>query len=301
MEFKNNKITLSFCNFRNYLNSFNIEVNEELINSLCHENYTISKNKDKYICKMKYSEDRIKKANTERLKKRIKNKNNNIVDEKEIHSEDILKTELKDLSSLDNLKNEICLSPNDEYNNLDIANCKDITKSQDIQTARTSSYLFEDDNQFHKNDNININSKQDNKVNNETIDTIPDDIFDIYEELDLKDQIIEKLENNIVKLKDEINIRDKKILELIKKTDNLKINSFMINKKDIIYELNKLSLQKTKIYENVNTFIISLEKVPPKKVFIFINERITNLKKEVNDINILSNSINHKIIELLNY
>ncbi len=133
------------------------------------------------------------------------------------------------------------------------------------------------------------------------IDTIPDDIFDIYEELDLKDQIIEKLEDNVIKLKEEVNIRDKKILELIKKTENLKINSFMINKKDIIYELNKLSLQKTKIYENINTFIISLEKVPPKKLFIFINERITNLKNELNDINILSNSTNHKIIELLNY
>lgn len=75
----------------------------------------------------------------------------------------------------------------------------------------------------------------------------------------------------------------------------------MINKKDIIYELDKLSLQKTKIYENINTFIISLEKVPPKKVFVFVNERITNLKNEINNVNILSNSINHKIIELLNY
>jgi hypothetical protein len=49
--------------------------------------------------------------------------------------------------------------------------------------------------------------------------------------LELKDQIIEKLENDIVKFKYEINIRDKKISELIKKIDNFKTDSFIISKK----------------------------------------------------------------------
>lgn len=301
IEFKNNKIILSFCDFKKYLNNFDIEVNEELIRSLCHENYTITKNKNEYICKMKYSEERIKKANAERIKKRNANKNNNISFPTELQPNDTtLKTDLKEKPKpvLEELQNNMCLSPNNEHNkfNYDVnyENYEYLKKNQEIQTARTSSYLFENEIQCCKN-NMNFD-KQDNIFT----EPIPEDVLDVYEELDIKEQIIEKLEIDILKLKEQINIRDKKISELIKKIDNLKINSFTMNKKDIIHDLDKLSLQKNKIHEIINTFIISLEKVSPKKVYIFVNERIIELKKEINDINILSNSINHKIIELLN-
>lgn len=278
MNFKNDKITLSFYELEKYLNSLNINLTESIIYTLCHKDYIISKDKDKYVCKMRYSEERIKKANSERLKKKSKNKievsneNKNVV----VEETQIEKLDLKESLQVDE-KEQICLSPdkNIEGNIID-------NEIPEIQTARSSSYLFYDDAK--------------NQISN-----IPDNILDVYEELDLKDQIIEKLENDIINLREEINIRDKKILKLIKKINNFETNSFLINKKNIIYELDNLSLQQNKIYENINNFIMSLEKVPPKRMSVVINEKLTKLKDEINNINALSNTINSKIIKLLNY
>lgn len=303
MNFKNDKIILSFNTFTKYLDKFNISITEDILISLCHENYVISRDKEKYICKMKYSEERIKKAKIERLKKRDKNKiedikiniekhnmkdldigescfsnfennkeDNNII---EIQSQNTKINVNTEILSPESLKNNICLSP---VNN----NCNDINNKivnndiQESQTARSSSYLFDEQKLAF--------------TNNELIVDIEDNILDVYDESDLKDQIIEKLETDII-------IKDKQIFELNNKIGNIETNS-IINK---IHDLNKLLFQKTELYKKVNAFIISLEKVPPKKMSNFVNKRIINLKKEIYSINNLSKLIEDKIVELLDY
>lgn len=311
MDFKNDKITLSFYNFKKYLNSFNIEVTKELINSLCHEDYIVSdekKDKEKYICKMKYSEERIKKANTERLRKKSKNK---IRDEKDVlnintqnqqipksdinsdeninhnvNNEDInSETHLKTISR-DNLQNEICDSP--------IKNIHENDRDQNSQTARTSSYLFDETNLIYKNNN---NS---NEIDNQIPD-IPSDILDIYEELDIKEQIIEGLENNVEKLRKEIIIRDKKISFLIKEVDNIKVNNCNFNREQLIDILNTLLKKQLKLHEDIYSFILSVESASPKNVNMVVNKNIINIKNKINSISDETNLINNKIVKLLNF
>lgn len=318
MNFKNDKIILSFNIFTKYLDKFNINITEDILKSLCHENYVISRDKEKYICKMKYSEERIKKANIERLKKRGKNKiedikinteeqnmkyldigvsgfskfENNKDNYKTNKEEDdnIMKIQSQntklnvhtEILSPESFKNNICLSPvNNNCNNI---NNKMINNDiQESQTARSSSYLFDEQKLAF--------------TNNELIVDVPDNILDIYDESDLKDQIIEKLEIDIITLRNEIVIKDKQIFELNNKIGNVETNS-IINK---IHDLNKLLFQKTELYRKVDAFIISLEKVPPKKISNFVNKRIINLKKEIYNINNLSKLVEDKIDELLNY
>jgi predicted RNase H-like nuclease len=317
MDFKNDKITLSFNNFKKYLSSFDIEVTEYLINTLCHEDYIISndkKNKQKYICKMKYSEDRIKKASTERLRKRSKNMNtkdkkDQIYSGPDINSYENKYNEFQDIKldtnakniSRDNFQNKIYESPcevsvksiYENYNDKKI-NDKHL---QNIQTARTSSYLFDKEILITKNND-------DKEIEEQLLDTsesiIPNNILDIYEELDIKEQIIEGLEDDISKIKKEIIIKDKKISELIKEIDNTKNNNFNFNKEQLIDILNNLLKKQIKLNENINSFVISVESASPKKINMIVNKNIINIKNQINSISYDTNLINDEIVNLLN-
>ncbi len=75
MEFINDKIIISFNKFKDFLDNINIEIDKELIETLKHPDYIIDKKKDKYMKKIKYSEERIANANTKRMEK-IKEKQN---------------------------------------------------------------------------------------------------------------------------------------------------------------------------------------------------------------------------------
>lgn len=275
MEFKKDRITLSFDKFKEYLYNLNIDINIELLNLLCHKDYIVANDKNSYICKLKYSEERIKKAKTERLKSKSKkiessidvNKSINYLskenDNKELHVEDL---------NVNKKEDEICESPIEEH-------VKDNEIfSQNTQTAKTSSYLF-----YEKPIDIEKTKYIDDDIE------VPDNIVDVYEELEIKDQIIDKMETDITKLREEIVVKDNQI-------SDLKSNSFIINK---IHEVNKLLFRKSKLDEKVNAFIISLENISNKKVINFINGRIVNLKKDVKDINILTKLIKDNMDKLL--
>lgn len=275
MEFKKDRITLSFDKFKEYLYNLNIDINIELLNLLCHKDYIVANDKNSYICKLKYSEERIKKAKTERLKSKSKkielsidvNKSINYLskenDNKELHIEDL---------NVNKKEDEICESPIEEH-------VKDNEIfSQNTQTEKTSSYLFYEN-------PIDIEKT---KYIDDDIE-VPDNIVDVYEELEIKDQIIDKMETDITKLREEIVVKDNQI-------SDLKLNSFIINK---IHEVNKLLFRKSKLDEKVNAFIISLENISNKKVINFINGRIVNLKKDVKDINILTKLIKDNMDKLL--
>jgi hypothetical protein len=203
-----------------------------------------------------------------------KEENNNIM---KIQSQNTKINVHTEILSPESFKNNICLSP---VNN----NCNNINNDiQESQTARSSSYLFDEQKLAF--------------TNNELIVDVSDNILDIYDESDLKDQIIEKLEIDIIALRNEIVIKDKQIFELNNKIGNVETNS-IINK---IHDLNKLLFQKTELYKKVDAFIISLEKVPSKKISNFVNKRIINLKNEIYNINNLSKLVEDKIVELLDY
>lgn len=314
MEFENNRITLSFYSFRKFLNNLNIEVDKELINSLCHEKYIISKKKDKYICKMRYSEDRIKKANLERLKKRSKNKNNNIVDEKEIQLENNLKTETKkDYSTdiIDGLPNET-LNSNEYKNNKH--NFKDIEKCKGSQTARSSSYLFDDENEqltisadTKKDiiiDNINIKSKKNNnEICNSTIYysdknevvfekencddiNIPEDFFDIYDKLDEKDQLIDNLIDKNKELEIKIKEKDEKINNLILLIDKYKkgFTQLSLCKKELYLTIQDIFAKSTLTLNNVISFNNYINKTLKKDSIRLIYKKKVDLDNYIEEI-----------------
>lgn len=294
MEFKKDRITLSFDKFREYLHNLNIDINIELLNLLCHKDYVVANDKNGYICKLKYSEERIKKAKTERLKVKSKKIDELIdvdksikdlskeKDNKELHIED-LNVNKKDLEE----KDEICESPVEEC-------VKDDNKifKQNIQTAKTSSYLFYEN-------PIDIETTK--YIDNDIIDKVPDNILDIYEELDLKDQIIDNLENDLEKLRKEIFIRDKKINELIKEMDILKTKDCTINKKDLINYFDNILLKQSKLCNYINNFILDIEETSPKKIKFVTNKGLPKLKSHILEINSEVETLNKKICELLNY
>lgn len=265
---------------------------------------------------MKYSEERIKKANTERQRKKSKNKIINKQDvlnintqnqhflnsdingdgniKHNINNEDMnLEIHLKTISR-DNLQNEICNSPIkniiENYSNPNENN----KLLQDSQTARTSSYLFDEINLISENINNN------NEINKQLPD-IPNNILDIYEELDIKEQIIEGLENDLEKLRKEIVIRDKKISVLIKEIDNIKINNCNFNREQLIDILNNLLKKQLKLHENIYSFILSVESASPKNLNMIVNKNIINIKNQINSISDETNLINNKIVKLLNF
>lgn len=320
MEFENNRITLSFYGFKKFLNNLNIDVDEELMNSLCHEKYIISKNKNKYICKMRYSEDRIKKANLERLKKRSKNKNNNIIiDEKEIQLDNDLKTEIKKDSSIniiDGLPNEI-LNSKDEHNK---HNFKDIEKCKESQTARSSSYLFNDENEqliispdtisdTKKDiiiDNININSKKNNndtcnspiyysdknglvfENENESCDdiNIPEEIFDIYDKLDEKDQLIDVLMDKNKELEIKLKEKDLELNNLILLIEKYKkgFTQLSLCKKDLYLTIQDIFAKSTSTVNNVIGFNNYINKTLKKESIRLIYKKKVDLDNHIEEI-----------------
>lgn len=317
MEFENNRITLSFYSFKIFLNNLNIEVDEELMNSLCHEKYIISKKKNKYICKMRYSEDRIKKANLERLKKRPKNKNNNIVDEKEIQSENNLKTETKkDCSTdiIDGLPNKI-LNSNEYENNKH--NFKDIEKSKESQTARSSSYLFNDENEqiiispdtipdtkkdIIIDNTININSKNNNDIcnssiyyndenrlviENESFDdiNIPEDILDIYDKLDEKDQLIDVLIDKNKELEIKLKEKDTELNNLILLIEKYKkgFTQLSLCKKELYLTIQDIFAKSTSTVNNVISFNNYINKTLKKDSIRLIYKKKVDLDNYIDE------------------
>lgn len=291
MEFKKDRITLSFDKFKEYLYNLNIDINVELLNLLCHKDYIVANDKKGYICKLKYSEERIKKAKTERLKSKSKkielpidvNKSTNYLskdnDNKELHVEDL---------NVNKKEDEICESPIEEH-------VKDNNKifSPNTQTAKTSSYLF-----YENPIDIEKTKYIDEDIINKEV---PDNIVDVYEELEIKDQIIDNLENDLEKLRKEISIRDKKINELIKKMDILKTKDCTLNKKDLIYYFDNILLKQSKICNYINSFILDIEESSPKKVKFVTNKGLPKLKSHILEINNEVELVNKKICELLNY
>lgn len=290
MEFKKDRITLSFNKFTEYLHNLNIDINIELLNLLCHNDYVVTNDKNGYICKLKYSEERIKKAKTERLKAKTKkidepievNKTINYLnkekDNKELHIENI-NTNKKEV--------EICESPTEEY----VKDCNKIF-TPNIQTAKTSSYLFYEN---------PIDMEKTKYIDNDIIDKVPDNVLDIYEELELKDQIIDNLENDLGKLRKEISIRDKKINEIIKEMDILKTKDCTLNKKDLINYFDNILLKQSKLCSYINSFILDIEESSPKKVKFVTNKGLPKLKSQILEINNEVELVNKKICELLSY
>lgn len=341
MEFENNRITLSFYSFKTFLNNLNIEVDEELMNSLCHEKYIISKKKNKYICKMRYSEDRIKKANLERLKKRPKNKNNNIVDEKEIQSENNLKTETKkDCSTdiIDGLPNKILNSNEYENNKLE--------KSKESQTARSSSYLFNDENEqiiispdtipdtkrdIIIDNTININSKKNNDIcnspiyyndknelviGNESSDdiNIPEEILDIYDKLDEKDQLINVLIDKNKELEIKLKEKDSELNNLFLLIEKYKkgFTQLSLCKKELYLTIQDIFAKSTLTVNNVISFNNYINKtlkkdsirlIYKKKVDLdnYIEENSHELDKMQDLIIIKFNKLQNIIKKIYNY
>lgn len=303
MEFENNRITLSFYSFKTFLNNLNIEVDEELMNSLCHEKYIISKKKNKYICKMRYSEDRIKKANLERLKKRPKNKNNNIVDEKEIQSENNLKTETKkDCSTdiIDGLPNKI-LNSNEYENNKH--NFNNIEKSKESQTARSSTYLFNDENEqiiisldtkkdIIIDNTININSKKNNDKNglvieNESSDdiNIPEEILDIYDKLDEKDQLIDVLIDKNKELEIKLKEKDSELNNLFLLIEKYKkgFTQLSLCKKELYLTIHDIFAKTTLTVNNVISFNNYINKTLKKDSIRLIYKKKVDLDNYIEE------------------
>jgi hypothetical protein len=348
IDFKNNKVTLSFNNLKEYLNSLNIEVTKDLIVSLCHKDYIISSDKNKYICKMRYSEERIKKAKQKRLEKKNSKKYKS-----EEYNISILSNTFENISKNDKLqnissdiidvlinteekdKNKISAQSINVLNNIDVKTC-----IQENQTARSSSYLFEDVNKqlyissdensdisnnnlienkekhiiidsINNNNILNTNSKKINDgniISNEILHNniynspiicnnvenknfhdideninISDEILDIYDKLDEKDQLIDILIDENKELETKLKEKDLELKNLSLLIEKYKkgFSQLSLCKKVLYLTIQDIFEKSTLTVNNIVSFNNYINKTLKKETIRLIYKKKIDLDNHI--------------------
>lgn len=305
MEFINDKVTVSFNKLKEYLN---IEINQELITSLIHSDYIIDLKKGKYVCKIKYSKERIEKAKEKRSEKKVK-KNN--IFKKEDNKEVQLDSSTDDKDPIIDMhvisSEKIKLNKPQELS-------PDKNKVQQIientQTARSDSYLFNEidkcnspiDNKDLSQD-TEIKNKSQSKISEDLIfiedGEIPDELMDIYEKVELQEDMIDSFIDDIktleFKLEDkEFRINDLKQFIIKYKKSFTDIKTI---KSDLLMIVNNIIENNTTVITKIIEYNKYLDGALNKNTLdiIYIDKRDLE-----NTINLKSNDLNNLKDTLMN-